>query len=486
MVSLDRTRRGLTGLSSQLSQPPNSASSVDLTSADHEAIRYFRTTFAKMHHTKNPDYSLYAIIFNIAEREAMVMRVVLALGCQEIEFRRRSSPVQAVITNARQTEPWLTHYGAALRLMAETIGRIRDGRQAQQFDLDAILAALYLMFMYEKQYGDATGLGLRKHLEGAAKFVKHRFRNGPPPIIGVTESDDAEAATTALDRMTQTQQRLDGISLFSARLLVHLAAQDAFAATFGMGGQIMSTLNEMMRDTEDDNLDMPYQDGMDNLHRFSYSLYRTMWADNYPQKELLDDLENRSVFALAASTSQLRFMISQLGTMNGTKSAAQQVNEVKTAIQLISFRFSEILAVGKELSSSTDNSSRLVTNIRIFVPQFYAVQLEFRRVKRSLGLEAKSPSASEKLVGSIMRLALQAFKHRGDEGVIGIGWPLYIVALETTNLGYREWVLSRFQKFSSYGKNYQRAYEFLARLGATGSQEYSPGEAEASTALFVL
>lgn len=48
-------------------------------------MRYFQPTFARLHHTKNPKYSLYAIIFAIAQHEPMVMHKILALAGQELE-----------------------------------------------------------------------------------------------------------------------------------------------------------------------------------------------------------------------------------------------------------------------------------------------------------------------------------------------------------------------------------------------------------------
>jgi hypothetical protein len=107
---------------------PSSACSLDLTSEDHEAIRYFRTTFARIHHTKNPDYSVFSIIFTLAEDEPMVMHALLALGGNEIEFRRNSNS-DGITSHIPATEhgrhgKWtpVQHYSAALGLLADVIG----------------------------------------------------------------------------------------------------------------------------------------------------------------------------------------------------------------------------------------------------------------------------------------------------------------------------------------------------------------------------
>lgn len=444
-----RSQQWSPNLPLQLPDPTNSTCSMDLSSADHEAIRYFRTTFAKIYHTKNPDYSLFSIIFNIAEREPMVMRAVLALGGQEVEFRRRSALSQAAVANLRQPVPPLHHYSSALRMMADTFGRTyADG--SRQFDLDSILAALYLMILYEKKYGDGKCFGLSNHLAGASQVVQHHFRTYPPRVT--MNGGNGNANNVALLRTCQSQQEKSAVlSLFSARLLVYLAVQDSFASTFGIGGQLVAALNDS---------NLLCLDGPESLHRFSYPLYCTMWAENYPQAELLDDLENRSIFALGTATAHLRFMVAQMRSLDN-ESAPYRIAKVQTAIQLVGFRFKEILAVADELSMATDSSHRLVASIRAIVPQFYSVQIEFRRAKRYLGLHDRLPS--DHLIRAIMNLALQSFKHQGDEAVIRIVWPLYNVALEAGNSAHRDWILARLHGISSYGKNYERAYQFLVR-----------------------
>ncbi|KAL6815525.1 hypothetical protein GGI42DRAFT_311744 [Trichoderma sp. SZMC 28013] len=276
-------------LPTQLPEFPSSASSLNLTSADHEAIRYFRTTFARIHHTKNPDYSLFSIIFTLAQDEPMVMHALLAIGGHEIEFRRNSTSDGAadhasqLVQQDRNRWTPVQHYSAALGLLADVIGTADDGRQ---LELDPICAVLYLMLVYEQKYGDGTCSGLSNHLAGAALIVKHRCSSLSDQI-----STRGWQGTPVLSRMQpQNNSQQPGLSLFVIRMLVWISLCDSTAATFGLGGQCNSELKNIM--APDDSSSIA---GFDALHRYSNSLYRSMWGDAYPQVELLDDVENRDI-----------------------------------------------------------------------------------------------------------------------------------------------------------------------------------------------
>ncbi|EFQ35519.1 hypothetical protein CGRA01v4_00009 [Colletotrichum graminicola] len=438
------------------SAPSVGACSLDLSSADHEAIRYFRTSFAKLNHTKTPDFSLYSIMFDVAQTDSMVMRVVLALGGRELEFRRNKDAEEA-----RGPRTPIQHYSLALRMMADTIGC----EDHEQLDLDAVCTALYLMLLYEQKYGDGKCQGLSNHLVGASLILQHRFKNMllqlPAP------SPEVNRKSLAL-----TRKGPDGsgsrLSLYSARILVWISLHDAAAASYGLGGQLNCALHKIMGSLEGPvtaPVFSPFQpmDAFERLHRFSNPLYRSMWADAYPQEELLDDVENRNVYALFGACGQLRFMIAQLANLScegNDASQQQRVMAVDMAIQQIGWKFTELLEVAAELSIGTDNSHRLVANIRGIVPHYHAVVLEFMRLTRFNDIPMLSDRQRSAL-REIMNLAFQAFKHEGDESMARIAWPLFIVALETDDLLHRDWVLSRFQGMSQFSKNLDRAHVFL-------------------------
>lgn len=436
----------------QLSVVGNAACSLELTSHDHEAIRYYRTAFAKRQHTKNPDWSIYSVIFTLAERDPLVMRGLLALGGREIQYRRTGSHV---VDKSPGSWTPLGHYSAALRMMADTIG---TGEGNTYLDLDVVLAALHLMLLYELKYGDPECAGWMNHLTGAALIIQHRCRDWPAQV------KKPPSGSPSMSNALVTASQSPPLSLFSARMLIYIATLDAAGSTYGLGGQVNRTMHAILHAHD------PSASPVDSylrLHHFSHSLFRTVWGESYPQAELIDDIENRGVFGLIGSCFQLRYLVAEIANLDGND-ARQRVPIVQDAIEQVGEQHAELLAVATELSTQTDNSHRVTTNIRAFVPHYYAVLLEFHRMRRDAHVVDESTiDTDESTVAShisiIVNLATQTYKHQGLDGLMLVAFPLFVAALETDSQSHRDWVLARFQGMMSFGRNIERAHRFLTR-----------------------
>lgn len=446
----------------RMAMPTTGASSLDLTLDDHESIRYFRTSFAKLHHTKNPDYSLFSIMFSIAQVNPIVMHTLLALSGREIEFRRNRYAKEG-------GGPWtpLRHYSHALGMLAETIST-EDG---EHLDTDSLHTVIYLMLLYEQKYGDEKCCGVSNHLNGASQILRFRHNKLQLPASSLT---NRSKGSSALIRRTSSTEHTQTLSLYSARLLVWIALYDAQAASWGIGGQVNASLCRLMNDGEElQGINNPFQslEQFDRLHRFSNPLYRIMWGDDYPQNELLDDVENRNVFSLFAACARLRCLVAELAKTDRDDMLEfqNQVLTVELCIQNVGNKFVELMEVGADLSIQTSNSHRLVANIRSIVPHYYAVVLEFLRLTPSSPGTSLSTRQSDAL-REIMNLASQAYKHEGNEAMMRIAWPLFMVALETDDLVHSDWVLDRFEAMSQFGKNFERAHMFLKGIVDTQNE----------------
>ncbi|KAF5007794.1 hypothetical protein FDECE_5918 [Fusarium decemcellulare] len=427
----------------QLTDMRTAACSLDLSSIDHEAIRYFRKTIATTHHTKNPEYSVFAIIFDVAKDNAMVMHLVLALGGREIEFRRNTITGRADDTGP---ESPLQHYCMALRLVSESL----EMQQRGLGDLEALCTALFLMLMYEQKFGDSQGLGLTNHLNGAAWVIKHHCREIASSIAGASAAGLAPQPTALMRKSHSPGQR----SLFMARLLIWIALQDAAASTFGLGGQLNRALHQAMGSQDS----APWEN-FERINLFSSPLYRVMWASRYPQAELLDDVENHHIYGLLCACSQLRCMVAEISMLDDTGKQHRE-SAINNGIEQVGYYYNDLFQVAGGLSLDTDNSHRLVANIRGIIPFYYAVILEFHRVHPSLETQRRVKETIE----SIMDLTAQDYKHGGDKSMVRVAWPLLVTAMVTDKCRHQNWILGRLQDISRFGKNYERAYHFLAKM----------------------
>ncbi|KAH7025051.1 uncharacterized protein B0I36DRAFT_332452 [Microdochium trichocladiopsis] len=479
-------------------------------------------------------------------------------------------------------------------------------------DMDAILTALWLMCIYEQQFGDSRCLGYANHLMGAASFLQHQqrsLRRLKPPLTprmvvdddsdddseeeedgdededddgdgdgdesgtrdgeGNETEDDQEVETeaeesdeeqepTALARHNTAQGKEPRLSVFSARILVWLSLHDSAAASSGLGGHLNTMMYRILGSQDGESSShinrssgaaspmtrspppAPWvpvtppvnpTDTFRDLYRYSNPLYRSMWGDAYPQAELLDDVENRAIFGFLANTNQLRFLVAQLadeaaGSGGGdapksgsssTPSFATRAAQVDAEIRRVGYESTELLEVACGLSPETDNSHRLVANIRTIVPLYHAVILDYLRVvelysgggggvrskkaarargavggkskpnrtKTAGGRGGAAPAKAriaaqrrrERAIAATMNLAYQTYRHGGDELLTKIAWPLFMVAIEEDPLPihgagvghdqnprqpqHREWILQRFEAFGAYGDNFVRAARFL-------------------------
>ncbi len=434
---MTRAHRGEITL--QLPAFSNSASAISLTATDHEAIRYFRTIFARRHHTKNPDFSVYSIIFNIAQSDPLVMHTVLALGCRAIQPRDQTG-------TAPRKQDWshLFHYSSALGRLKEELAKGSESQES--FNFDACFTALYVMLLYEQNFGGDGFAGLTNHLEGAAMILRHRGHH-------IKGELDAMALATPVAICRRGSEY--GLSLYSARILIWISLCDATAATYGIGGAFNAALNEV--------LGRPDPEGIERLHTYSNSLFRIMWGDAYPQAELMDDVENRSAFELMVCCSQARYSLAVLAhtlSAGNPEESQRQTQSTKRLIQFIAARYRELLEVASGLLPSTDHSHRLVANLRGIVPHYHAAVIVFLRLTADGPV---SPILADPTphVNSIMSLARQAYRHQGSDAMVRIPWPLLVVALETHDQATRDWILCRFHAMAGLSKNMERTEDFL-------------------------
>ncbi|KAL4961200.1 uncharacterized protein BDV14DRAFT_204048 [Aspergillus stella-maris] len=420
-------------------------------------------------------------MFKIAKGCPIVMHMVLAVGGQEMECQRNLR-----IAHERGPTSPLRHYSSALRLMACVIGDQHKEQRHRGFNFDSIYTALWLMLLYEQKTGDKRCAGLVKHLDGAALILNHEF--GDTGLLPATfpggHQQPALSATTHESPQSKKQ-----LSLYAARLIMWMVQVDIAAATCGVGGQLHGTIDKLLgtntssnrpitseRPTDWCTSSLQVLDRFEHLHHFSNPLYRTLWGAEYPQSELLHDVENRNVFFFEGACAQLRFMVAQLARAqkwvrdcNDTDREAteRQASDVEAAIDSIRDRFGDLIDVASSLSVATDNTHKLVANLRRVVPLFYAVDLYFLCVRSGIWKRKRLDPMRQRrteALRQILNLAYQAHKYDGKEAMARIAWPLFMAAVETEDPMQREWVLGQFTAISKFGLHFDRAYRSLLHI----------------------
>lgn len=342
----------------------------------------------------------------------------------------------------------MENYGCAMNLMAEAV-------KAMDCDpnLDTVLAALWLMIVYEQKFGDGEGRGLSSHLNGAASIMWAKRETLSNLLAVLNETAVPEQNILCIGNPSKQSETT---SVFACRMIVWLSFSDAAAASYGIGGQINGSLWQVLSAAIDDDKD-PLR-GFSAIHRYSTTLFR-IWGGGYPQTQLLEDLENRQLFFLYGECGQLRYMVAKLASLylHDKTEAERRLPSVDLALRHVGRKYSELLQVASILTFGPEKR-KFVCNIRFIVPFYHATVLDFLRITRSN--EPLNERQYESL-RQIINLAFQAYKDEGHQAMLRIAWPLFIASLESDDVVHKEWALSRFKSLGKHGPNYRRAFKVL-------------------------
>ncbi|EXM16655.1 hypothetical protein RAB80_016342 [Fusarium oxysporum f. sp. vasinfectum] len=435
---------------------------MELGSEEIEAIQYFRESFSPLYIMKKPQYSAFAIMLRLATHDPLVLHMILAIGGCGIDYRHQWRGRRYRVSTGRSEDSpskyrtlGLKHYSEALRELHTILG---DKETAESANLDSLTSGLVLMIMYEQLHGDNRCKGLASHLNGAALIFKHHYAD-----ILQRVRDTSQSVPLMKTARSGSPRHL---SQFCARLITRICGMDATAASFGLGGQVTKVLCRSLPESDDNSLPTGPIKRLSSLHAYSGPLYRLVWGDDYPAVELVDDLENQQVFELLGASVQLRYLISEMTSLQavGGSALVEAAEKVEIDIHNTSETHQNILDFASRLTSATDNSHSMVATIRWIVPIYYTEVLDFLRIARNIHPPLELELNNSKTIRNIMNLAFQAYQHGGDVAMVRIARPLFMVALETDEELHVSWILERFKGLAQFGEHFARAGDFLERV----------------------
>lgn len=451
-------------ISTSIKSPPRwGGSGLEVGNNELEAIRFFRDSFSPLIISKNPKYSAFSILLQLAAHDSLLLHMVLAIGGCGIDYKKQwsqtrfgSSDPQIEDAPSEYRLLGLKHYSTTLR---ELRNIVNGGVDVKKTDLDSLTSVLLLIIMHEQLHGDPECAGLANHLNGVSLILKHHYNDvlrqagschQPSPLMRTAGSGSNRH-----------------LSQYCARLLIRIIGVDTSASSFGIGGQITKTLCGAISDT-DNTSSFPIGpiESLSRLDSYSGPLYRTMWGEDYPAREIVDDLQNRQVFDLLGACSQLRYLISEMRTLlrGNSEAASHAAKGLETSIHETGRRYANLIDSASRLTTATDSLETLVANLRWVVPVYYTEVLEFLHVSRGMQPPLGQRLDRGKTIGNVMTLAFQAYQHGGDTALLKIARPLFIVALETDNQSYLAWIAERFRGLTQFGKPLARASDFMKNI----------------------
>ncbi|KAJ2970989.1 hypothetical protein NQ176_g7917 [Zarea fungicola] len=244
-------------------------------------------------------------------------------------------------------------------------------------------------------------------------------------------------------------------------MLVYIMYMDAYASTYGIGGQVNRAMYKVLR-AHKPNFVMA--EAFDRLYQYSNGLYRVVWGESYPKEEMLSDVVNKDVFTLITSAVFLRHLVAEISTVEGD-AAREQLALVQATADHLADKYPEILMIAAEMPPQAEAPEMVTLHIEMFTPVFYISLLELHQLRHKLYpdelTDDEANSTTEAYISIIMNLAQLSYKHVGIESMHLITHPLLRVALYTRIEAHRNWVVARFKEMVGFGPYIARAYAFL-------------------------
>ncbi|KAM0327975.1 hypothetical protein ACHAQA_005374 [Verticillium albo-atrum] len=362
------------------------------------------------------------------------MHMILAIGS---EYRLRDTAGESGdgYTHASKRMRARLHYGEAMRLLSA-----RLSQRTTALDLDATLATLWLMLMYEHRFGDSPAESLATHLRGVVSVLQSANVD-PFPDLRIGSS---QASVLGDARVDETSS----LSCFSTRLIIWLLGLDARAASSGLGGWLNAAIAQSLGIGHHDNASELWLRVLGAIHDKSASLFQVTWGAEYPMSEILYDMEHKSTFELLRYTSQLRRMVADLAISTDAEAKESKAAAIETKLRQLR------------------QHPGLALTLCWVIPNYHASVLDFIRASgQEVDIQRKNGALEE-----ITKLVLYGYQKGGPPAIVRTAWPLFVAGLEMTDPFKQQWIVDRLQEISRFGKSYKTAAQVLKAYHATGMQ----------------
>ncbi|KAJ4128768.1 hypothetical protein NW765_013159 [Fusarium oxysporum] len=410
--------------------------------SDHSAIHFFRFVLPGMVGTRISMHSGPGLVWKLAQQSPMVLHMVCAVSGQSWSEKTTGSESDAEFRRLRAIQ----HYRDGLQMLAAA-----TQIPSEITYLPPVLATLWLMLLYELKFGDGCGIGFDAHLRGATSI-----------LLGRSQLASSESSEHHVSHIIEAES----FCSVSCKILIWLSHADGGAVLNGFGGAFNNLLG-------DSSLGMSESEAQDRLERVRRLQKRSvlanydLWGRSYPQTELLEDLQCSDLSCFDAESAQLKFMVGALAAAEYRDNVPHGSwgQSVAGAIRNVRSRYGELISVANRLELPDDGPHRrFVMEMQSVVSCFHAIFVCFLRITH--GQEPMAPEQREAMK-EIMSLAFKVYRDQGEAGLARLGWPLFVVAIESDDILHRSWVLERFSELASHGENYRQAYQAI-RVAVAG------------------
>ncbi|KAH8691600.1 hypothetical protein BGW36DRAFT_304717 [Talaromyces proteolyticus] len=403
------------------------ANALTLTVADQNYFRFFPSSSVVFYYMKPWEWSSFGFIYQgPAAANKLIMRMILALAASDMHRRGLISDVashEAARNHGRY------HYELAVRDLREylehgTSNETGEGG-ASESEFEMIFCTMFLMISFEWHYGHSVK-HLQLHLQGVRCLLKAH------PEMFLLKDMTNRILTTGSNPK-------GGLSFMPAQFLLWILYMEIAGHHRGLEGSLYDTL----LDSGNSSLHPDY------LHQSARIWGRCLWGEEYPDNQILDDMENHRALELLHHAMIMRNKIWQLALGSSERSVTSTPETLFSELMTIRDAFSDVFITAKFTSSLS--ARRALYTIYFAVCTFDAQILYHRRLLY--------PTSHVR--GTVHRQALASmlemlYRQYSIDPILlqRMPWSIFMVMIETEDPIHRDWAEQRLREVRHVHEDY--------------------------------
>ncbi|KAJ5256751.1 hypothetical protein N7478_012855 [Penicillium angulare] len=420
------------------------ANSLTLTDPDQKYFQYFPSSSIVYYYMKGWHWSSFSYLYQgPAATNKVIMRMILALSASDMH---RHGLVVRSPGRPTAEDHGRYHYSLAVKEFRQLLETPR--REVSVDELEIIFATMFLMVTYEWQFGHSVR-HLQLHLHGVRSLLESHpqlFRIKDINEVFLTEEDDDSSP----EDMVASK-----VSFIPEQFLLWMLYIDASCGPMGLS----ESLFDYVLQSKNPALNP------DHLHKCARLWGRCFWGNQYPDQEVLDDIENYRALELLHAGFSFRYRIWR--TLVGSGAESDTAESLYRDIVSTRDKFTDLFITAK--FAGAVSARRTLNTIYMGVCTLYSQILLHRRL-----LCPDDPPASihRQATAGIIDITRKQFT--ADPRLLWrLHWPLLMALIETDSTENRVWLRQRLFELRDFHSEYAWANEMANQIMA--QQDLSEG-----------
>ncbi|OBT70780.1 hypothetical protein VF21_10265 [Pseudogymnoascus sp. 05NY08] len=376
------------------------------TAAETQALHYYKTHFPTIMVTKNLRWSTHMVMLRHGSQTPMVMHLLIAASLMNLGA---SQHYDADICSAARE-----HSRAGVYLLIEAMN------SSAEPDYLNVLTAFFFLYKYMAEQKNTNPDAMIQFSQAVCEYVK-KYNLDALCAKSVLSCVSSTEVTARVCLPRDKQECL-------ARLIVWIFYEDVAAGVRGLGGLLASHLCAEPEQTNE-------------IYQCSTTNLESAWGPDYPESEIVDDIENGPILKLLCEVMMLYTEVNEVCRSSILVGDSDRIEAKILKLEERSrflFRLTTI---------TTQPRSRLMINADYMVSNFYALRIYKFRCFHCDGVFAITPPEVQSSLTAILQIAQRSFSVKQQSQMIGrFQWPLFIAGIETSDGIHKEWIRTKLKK----------------------------------------